>query len=843
MRRRARWLAGLVLLGLVLALPLLLNLDLFLTRVHDALERQLGRPVELASLSAYLLPRPGIVGRGVIVHEQEGFGAEPFLYAEEIHCQLPPRVLWTLRVECAQIDFVRPSVNLVRNRNQAWNVGSFLLGGRSSGLPPAQPASLPLLTARDARINFKLGDDKQVFALLASQVRVEPQPDGRWHLDLWATPLRTDRRLSEIGALTLEGSVSRATESPGRAAFDLNLGLERGSLAQLWTFISGHEPLFRGTAAVNARIEGTREDWRAQGTLMFADLRRWDLVSSPTAPAWTTDFQVRVRAEDSSVLLESVEVRGGQSDLGLSGSVSGLFRQAAWDLEARSDRLLLEDVAGQLAAFQESVPPGVRLQGESRLRLLLHGPPQDWKGEWTIPEGARLEVPELAPVEISPVALRLARGRLELAPLTLRYSPDFALAMRGETNIATAPFPYRLQWQSDAVRLDYLRRTAAAFGWGLFGPTRWRGRARMALEWRGQLAGGEPARWQGDVSLTEANFQPPELNFPIEIPEARMSWKGPRFEVRPLKLRVGEDEISLSLEHQERSARWLLNGEAPRLQLDALDNLINPARQGLISRLVRPTPRREPAWRAVDLAGTIKIREVIAGPFRLSQFEGKGVWQGGWLELSQLRFRAHGGRFDGRLQADFRGDSPHYRLDGNFKQVELADLLAANSRLGEMYSGLLGADVALETSGTRARELLQGLRGRVVGVIQSGLIHHLSLVDAMAAASGNSEPEEGSSANTPLQGLAGEFQVAEEKVRLDAVRLITSRAALEVSGTVDFEGRLDLRLVGEPLRVSGRQSSPVAKRALAYSYHLTGTLSEPQVAVAEPLPPAPAAGR
>ena len=627
-------------------------------------------------------------------------------------------------------------MNLVRNRDQAWNVGSFLLGGRSGASPLAQPASLPLLTARDARINFKLGNDKQVFALLASRVRVEPQPDGGWRLDVRATPLRTDRRLSEIGALTLNGSVTRAADTPGRAAFHLNLGLERGSVAQLWTFISGHEPPFRGTAAVNARIEGTREDWRAKGTLMLADLRRWDLVSSPTAPAWITDFQVRVWAEDSSVLLESVELRGGQSELRLTGSVNGLFRQPAWDLEARSDRLLLEDLAGQLAAFQESVPAGVRLQGESRLRLLLHGPPQGWEGEWTVPEGARLEVPEFAPVEISPIALRLARGRLELAPLTLSYSPDFALVMSGETNIATSPFPYRLHWQSDAVRLDYLRRTAAAFGWSLFGPARWRGRGQMALEWRGQLAGEEPARWQGDISLTDATYQPPELNFPLEIPEARFSWKGPRFEVRPLKLRVGEDEISLSLEHQERSTRWLLNGEAPRLQLDALDNLINPARQGLISRLVRPTQRREPAWRDIDLAGTIKIGEVIAGPFRLSQFEGKGEWQGGWLELSQLRFRAHGGRFDGRLQADFRGDSPHYRLAGNFKQVVLADLLAANSRLGEMYSGLLGADVALETSGTRARELLQSLRGRVVGVLQSGLIHHISLVDAMAAAAG-----------------------------------------------------------------------------------------------------------
>ena len=843
MRRRGRWVAGLLLLGLVLFLPLLLNLDVFLGRVHLALERQLGRPVEVGSLTARLLPRPSIVGRRVIVHEQEGFGAEPFLYAEEVHCHLSPRALWTLRIECGQIDFIRPSINVVRARDRAWNVGSFVLGAHPAESTAPETAGLPLLTARDARINFKFGDDKQVFALLASRLRVEPQPQGRWQLSLRATPMRTDRRLSEIGALTLEGSVGRAPESPGLPAFRFDLGLERGSLVQLWTFVSGHEPPFRGATALTAKIEGTREEWRAQGSLTLADLRRWDLVASPRAPAWTANFRVLVRGPEPTVVLESMTLHGRRSELTLAGSVSGLFGHPAWDLEVRSERLSLEELAAQLAGFRESVSPGARLEGDARLRLKVRGPVQSWEGECTVPEGARLQLPELSPVEISPVSLRLARGRLGLAPLILRYSVEHALILRGEMNLAASPYPYRLFWESEAVRLDALRQTAAAFGWSLFGPTRWRGRAQMALEWRGQLVGEEPPGWQGDVSLTEATYQPPELNFPIDILEARMSWKGPRFEARPLKLRLGEDELSLTLEHQGRSSRWQLNGEVRKLQLDALDNLLNPSRQGLISRLVRPTARREPAWREIDLAGTVKIGEVLAGPFRLSQLEAKGEWQAGWLELTQLRFRAHGGRFDGRLQADFRGDSPTYRLAGNLKQAVLVDLLAGNSRLGEFYSGLLGADMALETSGTRPRELLRGLRGRVVGVLQNGVIHHISLVDAMAAAAGGTEAEEGSSANTMLQSLAGEFQVAEERVRLDGVRMITSRAALEVSGTVDFEGRLDLRLVGEPLRVSGRQASPLATRALAYSYRLTGTLRQPQVAVGEPLPAAPVAGR
>jgi len=114
MRRKGRWLAALFLLLLVLSLPLLLNLNVFRYQVHRAVERQLGRGVEFGSLTARLLPRPGMVGQRVVVYEHEDFGAEPFLYADEVRCDLALSSLWTMRLEFANIHFVRPSINLVR---------------------------------------------------------------------------------------------------------------------------------------------------------------------------------------------------------------------------------------------------------------------------------------------------------------------------------------------------------------------------------------------------------------------------------------------------------------------------------------------------------------------------------------------------------------------------------------------------------------------------------------------------------------------------------------------------------------------------------------------------------
>jgi len=199
-----------------------------------------------------------------------------------------------------------------------------------------------------------------------------------------------------------------------------------------------------------------------------------------------------------------------------------------------------------------------------------------------------------------------------------------------------------------------------------------------------------------------------------------------------------------------------------------------------------------------------------------------------------VRFRSHGGQFEGRLQADYRSSPPRYRLGGHVKQIQLGSLLANTTRLGELYSGILSADLTLETAGARPAEFLRQLHGRVVGVVQNGTLGPVNLVDAMAAAAGVRSSETAAASSTALQSLAGEFLVGDEQVQLDGARLTTSRAALELAGTVGFDGRLDLRLRGEPLGVAGAAASPRTLRALSFSYRLTGTLREPRVEVAGP---------
>ncbi len=836
MRRKRRWLAGLVLLALVLALPLLLNLDAFRHEVHQALERQLGRRVEFASLTGRLLPRPGMLGQRVVVYEQEGFGSEPFLYAEEVTCDLALSSLWKMRLEFSHIHFGRPSINLVRHDDGAWNIGGFMMAPEpTTTTPPA-----PTLSATDVRLNFKRGADKEIFALVGGRFRLAPLPPGRWQLEFQGTPYRTDRRLAETGQIELRGDVGQAADFSS-LPFRLQVELQQGSLAQLWAVVTGHEPPLRAGAALSARLEGTPADWTAGGALELTSLRRWDLPAPQQVPRWQVDFSLRYYGADHELEVTGLTVRSQKSQVQIAGRIVDPLGRPGVELDLRAEKLAFDDLMAQWAALKADVPERTRFEGDLQMSLSLHGPLSQWTGKLSAPQSLILQVPGLPdPVEVRGLQVALERGRVQIAPVALSFSPTHALTLEGELAPDRTTLPYRLKWTSEAVRLDALRRTAASFGWSPFGPSRWQGEAAVSLEWRGQLLGDEPARWEGEVTVREAKFQSPELNSALELPQVRVVWKGPGVRVDPLVAQIGPGTVSAALERRSRLGRWNVSVQAASFDLQTLDHLLNPRRQSLIQRLVSTQPHSEPRWRALSAAGRVRIGELTAGPFRLQQVEAEADLQSGWLELTHLRFQTYKGRFDGRLQCDFHESPPHYRLAGNVKDVDVATLLADTTRLADLFSGSLGADITLETEGINSRQLLRDLQGRVVGVLQDGSIVHMNLFHSLAEAAGARVDPEEKAQPTSLQSLAGEFRLAGEQVHLDGARLITSRTALELSGTVGFNGRLDLRVEGEPLRVAGRQPSSVAREALSYSYRLTGTLQKPQLTLVEPVPGAAA---
>ena len=96
------------------------------TQIVRSISLALERPVEVASVSLHLLPRPGFDLRGFVVHEDPSFGDEPMLRAEQVTASLRLTSLFRGRLEISRLSLTEPSLNLVENSAGHWNLENLL---------------------------------------------------------------------------------------------------------------------------------------------------------------------------------------------------------------------------------------------------------------------------------------------------------------------------------------------------------------------------------------------------------------------------------------------------------------------------------------------------------------------------------------------------------------------------------------------------------------------------------------------------------------------------------------------------------------------------------------------
>ncbi|HET9925033.1 MAG TPA: AsmA family protein [Methylomirabilota bacterium] len=144
-----KWLlAGLLVLvvlivGVVVALPLLLDTPAIQAYVSQAAGHALGRPVKFTSLSISALPLPTVKLRGLQVAEDPAFGSGPFVTVNEGRLRIRLRPLLQGRVELADLTLMEPRIHVVEDGAGRLNVATLGSTGPSTGAPPRPAGGRP----------------------------------------------------------------------------------------------------------------------------------------------------------------------------------------------------------------------------------------------------------------------------------------------------------------------------------------------------------------------------------------------------------------------------------------------------------------------------------------------------------------------------------------------------------------------------------------------------------------------------------------------------------------------------------------------------------------------------
>src|SRR5579863_2598175 len=212
------------------------------------LEQAFGRPVEVGKFSIRWLPMPGVVAERVTISDDSRFGREYFLRAESIVASPRWRSLFLAKLELGTLELAHPSLNLVRNEDDRWNVESWLpppgkprsTQNISGPRSPRSAAQLSRIEIDSGRINFSQGADRRPFALEDLSGSIEQESAGRWRIALAAHPARATVHLQQSGIISVAGIVAGTSARLHPA--DLTLNWSDASLADALRLALGYDP-------------------------------------------------------------------------------------------------------------------------------------------------------------------------------------------------------------------------------------------------------------------------------------------------------------------------------------------------------------------------------------------------------------------------------------------------------------------------------------------------------------------------------------------------------------------------------------------------------------------------
>src|SRR5580700_8440338 len=144
-----------ILLVILIALPLLINVNSFRPKIESELTSALGRQVTVGNLSLSILSS-NVVADNIAIADDPAFGKSPFITAKslKVGVELMPLV-FSKQLNVTELKLEQPQITLLKTADGKWNFSS--IGGAASKTAPSAPkagaASPTNLSAAKLNVN------------------------------------------------------------------------------------------------------------------------------------------------------------------------------------------------------------------------------------------------------------------------------------------------------------------------------------------------------------------------------------------------------------------------------------------------------------------------------------------------------------------------------------------------------------------------------------------------------------------------------------------------------------------------------------------------------------------
>jgi hypothetical protein len=654
-----------------------ISADSYRDRAHAALEKGLGRKVEIGKVRFRLLPAPGFTIANVTIGEDPNIGAEPVAYVTTLRAV--PRITSLLGgpLEFASVDLEDASLNLTRvDRPQSgvsWNFASLMR--------PQTLAAFPSIHMSGGRINFKFGDTKSLFYLLNTDVDLWP-PDsanGPWTLRIHAEPARTDRPARGFGSFEMRG---QWYQSNGSTTLDVKL--EQSELGDMLTLFNGHESGLQGHVSGDAHLAGPLNRIGIAGRMTVSDLHGWD-QTPPGGSGWRFSIGGAIDAPGQTIDLNA-KAAGAQAPFELRYRVADYLRRPRWGVTVNLKNFPLAPVPEIARNLGWPVPADFKFDGTAEGAVgysMAEGAPR-MDGLMNL-GNTTLIVAGTPPLHLPVAELHFSGSAIALKAAAVSNDNKETAALAGSWDVGSHELNAELS--SDGMSIASLRRQISVAGIPLLSGV-------TSGTWKGDLryrSGSDHAGWSGDVNLENADIPFEAFAEPLHVISAEGTIDGAGLSLKHVDVSVGDLRAQGEYRYDAGSPR-------PHKFRITVPEASGPA----IEKLLMPTLRRgnfltyafnfgrvpEPGWlHNMRAEGTIQTGQFDLAGSHFKKLRARVIWEGTNVRFTGLETQFGEAEFKGAATVHLAGRQPAYQVEGKLTGLP-------------WRTGTIGAEGTLSTSGT-----------------------------------------------------------------------------------------------------------------------------------------------
>jgi hypothetical protein len=794
-------------------------------RIVNSISLALGRQVDVAAVKLRLLPAPGFDLENFVVHDDPGFGAEPMLRASEVTASLRITSLLRGRIEIARLILTEPSLNLVRNPSEHWNLENLIERAAKIPIAPTSKSKterrpgFPYIEADRGRINFKFVDEKKPYALTEADFALWQDSENAWGARLKARPVRTDFNLSDTGTLTVDGSWQRAAtlrDTP----LQFTLQWDRAQLGQVTKLAYGNDQGWRGGIKISTTLTGTPANLAIAAAASVQDFRRYDIFGGGDLRL-SAQCSGRYSSVDRALTEVACSAPVGDGAVTVAGNIRGPFSARNYDLALTARDLPIQSLIALARHAKQGLPDDLiaagRLDGNAKFRHAADTAASDvaWEGRGETSGfelASKLNQTELVlgkvPFSVLPAPDPKSRAfreriaspsgaRLDVGPFNLALGSPVPATVRGWAS--RSGYNFVVQGDAQVQRLLQLARMV-----GIPAPQpAAEGVAKIDLQIAGGWSGFVPPRAIGKAQLHSIRAEVRGLNTPLEIASANLLLAPEQIDVQNLTASIADTSWrgSLALPRPcavPNSCPIRFDLHADEISTDRLNQLINPhVHKQPWYRFLSSPATGVPYLLTLHATGKLTANRVVVRRLLANRVSANVEFNKGKLRLSDLRGEVLGGKHAGEWEADFTAKPPEYSGSGTLERIALNQLSEVMN--DDWITGSAMASYRVKASGLDGAELFNSATSTLKVDARDGLLRHVAIGERAG----------------PLQmhRFAARLFLHDGNFEIQDGKLESPGGSYQVSGTASLTRILDLKLTHEG----------------APGFNITGTLTEPHV--------------